>query len=106
MHAWHKVDQHNPEVEGDCNVRAQVVMCNGMQVHPAWQRGGLGRALVERLVAALVADGVNAVNLYAEHNVVRMYEKLGFKQEPAKVQGLSFQRTSTAGAALVASCSA
>lgn len=75
-------------------------------VHPAWQRGGLGRALVERLVAALVADGVNAVNLYAEHNVVRMYEKLGFKQEPAKVQVLSFQRTSTAGAALVASCSA
>ena len=77
-----------------------------MQVHPAWQRGGLGRGLVERLVAALVADGVNAVTLYAEPNVVHMYEKLGFLQDPTMVQGLSFQRTSPAGAALVASCNA
>ncbi|KAK9795520.1 hypothetical protein WJX73_005810 [Symbiochloris irregularis] len=75
-------------------------------VNPLWQRGGLGRGLVERLVAALVEDGVNAVTLYAEPNVVRMYEKLGFLQDPSKVQGLSFQRSSPAGAALVASCKA
>lgn len=76
------------------------------QVNPLWQRSGLGRGLVERLVAALVDDGVNAVTLFAEPNVVRMYEKLGFLQDPSKVQGLSFQRTSPAGAALVASCKA
>ena len=75
-------------------------------MHPAWQKGGLGRGLVERLTAALVSDGVNAVTLYAEPNVVHMYEKLGFLQEPKNVQGLSFQRTSAAGAALVASCTA
>lgn len=77
-----------------------------MQVHPAWQRLGLGRALVERLVAGLAEDGVNAVTLYAERNVVRMYEKLGFLEDPARVQGLSFQRSSAAGTALMASCSA
>ena len=78
--------------------------CTHGQVHPLWQRGGLGRGLMERLTAALVADGVNAVTLFAEPNVVRMYEKLGFLTEPRKVQGLSFQRSSPAGAALVASC--
>lgn len=35
------------------------------QVHPAWQRNGLGRALVERLTASLVEDGIATITLYA-----------------------------------------
>jgi ribosomal protein S18 acetylase RimI-like enzyme len=34
-------------------------------VAPAWQRGGLGRALVERLTASLVEDGIATITLYA-----------------------------------------
>lgn len=34
-------------------------------VAPAWQRGGLGRALVERLTASLVTDGISTITLYA-----------------------------------------
>ena len=34
-------------------------------VAPAWQRGGLGRALVERLTASLVEDGIPTITLYA-----------------------------------------
>lgn len=34
-------------------------------VAPAWQRGGLGRALMERLTASLVNDGIATITLYA-----------------------------------------
>lgn len=36
-----------------------------VSVAPAWQRGGLGRALVERLTASLVEDGIATITLYA-----------------------------------------
>lgn len=36
-----------------------------VSVAPAWQRGGLGRALVERLTASLVHDGIATITLYA-----------------------------------------
>jgi GNAT superfamily N-acetyltransferase len=69
-------------------------------VAPAWQRGGLGRALVERLTARLVAEGVPAVTLFAEPGVVGLYERLGFVKDPAGVKGLAFQPKSRAGQAL------
>lgn len=34
-------------------------------VNPAWQRLGLGRAMVERLTASLVEDGIGVITLYA-----------------------------------------
>ena len=37
-----------------------------MQVDPGWQRGGLGRAAVERLTASLVEEGIQTITLYAE----------------------------------------
>ena len=36
-----------------------------VSVAPAWQRGGLGRALIERLTASLVNDGIATITLYA-----------------------------------------
>eukprot|EP00887_Chlorella_sp_A99_P001673 scaffold8.g1673.t1 len=71
-------------------------------VNPAWQRIGLGRALVERLTASLLADGIACVTLYAEPNVVSMYEKLGFQRAPEGVRGLAFQRQGAVGRQLLA----
>lgn len=36
-----------------------------VSVAPAWQRGGLGRALMERLTASLVQEGISTITLYA-----------------------------------------
>lgn len=71
-------------------------------VSPAWQRGGLGRALVERLTARVVgAEGLPAVTLYAEPGVVGWYERCGFAADPGGAKGMAFQRTSEAGRGLV-----
>lgn len=72
-------------------------------VAPAWQRGGLGRGMVERLTASLVQDGISTITLYAEPNVVGLYEKLGFVQDPQGIKGLAFQSTSRQGKQLAAS---
>lgn len=72
-------------------------------VSPVWQRGGIGRGLVERLTASLVDEGIPVVTLYAEPGVVGLYEKLGFVKDPLAVKGLAFQSKSARGKALVAS---
>uniref|UniRef100_A0A7S3QNU8 N-acetyltransferase domain-containing protein n=1 Tax=Dunaliella tertiolecta TaxID=3047 RepID=A0A7S3QNU8_DUNTE len=61
-------------------------------VAPAWQRTGLGRALIERLTAKLVNDGIPTITLYAEPSVVGLYEKLGFIRDPEGIKGMAFQR--------------
>jgi ribosomal protein S18 acetylase RimI-like enzyme len=71
-------------------------------VAPAWQRIGLGRALVERLTASLVKDEISTITLYAEPGVVGLYEKLGFVKDPDGIKGLAFQAKSKLGKALVA----
>lgn len=71
-------------------------------VHPAWQRVGLGRALMERLLVALCASDLEVISLYAEPVVVRLYEKLGFQKDVQEVKGMAFQKTSTEGRALIA----
>jgi ribosomal protein S18 acetylase RimI-like enzyme len=40
-------------------------------VAPAWQRVGLGRAMMERLTRGLVEDGIPNITLYAEPQVGR-----------------------------------
>lgn len=72
-------------------------------VAPQWQRGGIGRGLVERLTAHLVQQGIPTVTLYAEPGVVGLYEKLGFVKDPMAVKGLAFQSKSERGKELVAS---
>ncbi|KAI7843693.1 hypothetical protein COHA_002592 [Chlorella ohadii] len=67
-----------------------------VSVAPAWQRSGLGRALMERLTASLVHDGIATITLYAEPNVVALYEKLGFVADPDGVRGVAYQRSKLA----------
>jgi GNAT superfamily N-acetyltransferase len=43
--------------------------CRDVAVSPAWQRSGLGRAMIERLTHQLVQDGISTITLYAEPQV-------------------------------------
>lgn len=75
-------------------------------VLPSWQRGGIGRGLVERLTRSIVEEGIPVVTLYAEPGVVGLYEKLGFEVDGGEgvgVKGLAFQSTSARGRGLLAS---
>lgn len=45
------------------------VRCRDVAVSPAWQRSGLGRAMIERLTNQLVQDGISTITLYAEPQV-------------------------------------
>ncbi len=57
-----------------------------VSVLPAWQRAGLGRAMMERLTRRLVEGGIPSITLYAEPNVVGLYEKLGFSLAAQELQ--------------------
>ncbi|KAL3140869.1 hypothetical protein ABBQ32_005406 [Trebouxia sp. C0010 RCD-2024] len=70
-------------------------------VYPAWQRSGLGRGLIERLTARLVAEDITIISLYAEPNVVALYNRLGFVASPEGIQGMAFQKSSKPGRALL-----
>lgn len=61
-------------------------------VNPAYQRLGLGRALIERLTKRLVDEGIPTITLYAEPRVIGLYEKLGYMQDPEGIKGMAFQR--------------
>ncbi len=47
--------------------------------------------MMERLIARLVCDDIATIALFAEPNVVGLYEKLGFIKDPQGVKGLAFQ---------------
>ncbi|KAL6752525.1 acyl-CoA N-acyltransferase [Haematococcus lacustris] len=68
-------------------------------ISPSWQRSGLGRALIERITARLVQDCIPTITLYAEPNVVSLYEKLGFMKDPEGIKGMAFQRSKKEGGA-------
>lgn len=70
-------------------------------VSPAWQRGGVGGGLIERVTRELLSKGVRAVSLYAEPGVVGLYERLGFVTDPGGAKGMAFQKTSVAGGELL-----
>lgn len=59
-------------------------------VFPAWQRIGLGRGLMERVLEKLVADNIPTIALYAERHVVALYEKLGFQCDADGIKGMAF----------------
>jgi aralkylamine N-acetyltransferase len=83
----------------DANLTATIW---DVAVHPAWQRQGAGRGLVERLVASLCAQGVPLICLYAEPNVVLLYEKLGFQKDVKRIKGMGFATKSAAGQQVIA----
>ncbi|KAG6515356.1 serotonin N-acetyltransferase 2, chloroplastic-like [Zingiber officinale] len=61
-------------------------------VDPSLQGTGLGKAVMERLVADLRATGVSNIALYAEPRVVGFYRLLGFAADPDGVRGMVLSR--------------
>ena len=62
-------------------------------VEPSCQGLGLGRAVMERLVADLRGKGVSNIALYAEPRVVGFYRLLGFAMDPDAIRGMAFYRS-------------
>uniref|UniRef100_A0A0D9X3D9 aralkylamine N-acetyltransferase n=1 Tax=Leersia perrieri TaxID=77586 RepID=A0A0D9X3D9_9ORYZ len=62
-------------------------------VEPSCQGLGLGRAVMERLVAGLRAKGVSNIALYAEPRVVGFYRLLGFAMDPDAIRGMALYRS-------------
>ncbi|KAJ8465828.1 hypothetical protein OPV22_028380 [Ensete ventricosum] len=61
-------------------------------VEPSLQGMGLGRAVMERLVAELRHKGVSNIALYAEPRVVGFYRPLGFAADPDGIKGMVYSR--------------
>ncbi|WOK92962.1 hypothetical protein Cni_G01654 [Canna indica] len=61
-------------------------------VEPSLQGIGLGKAVMERLVADLRAKGVSNIALYAEPRVVGFYRPLGFAADPDGIKGMVYSR--------------
>ena len=57
---------------------------------------------MERLTSFLVQADIQTVCLYAEPNVVALYEKLGFVKDPYGVKGMAFRSDSKPGRAVLA----
>jgi len=57
-------------------------------VDPAFQRQGLGKALVEHTVATLRRRDISNVTLFADGQVVDFYRNLGFVADPAGIKGM------------------
>lgn len=63
-------------------------------VSPVWQRHGIGRGMVERLVERMLDEDICNVALYAEKKVLGLYEDLGFKQDPNGQRAMSWRADS------------
>ncbi|KQJ94756.1 serotonin N-acetyltransferase 2, chloroplastic [Brachypodium distachyon] len=62
-------------------------------VEPSCQGLGLGRAVMERLVAGLRLKGVGNIVLYAEPRVVGFYRPLGFAMDPDGIRGMAYYKS-------------
>ena len=61
-------------------------------VDPAYQGMGLGKVLMERLMADLVKMGISNIALYAEPTVVGFYQPLGFIADPGGIRAMAYSR--------------
>lgn len=61
-------------------------------VDPSFQGIGLGKAVMERLVTALLEKGITNIALYSEPRVLGFYRPLGFVADPDGIRGMVFSR--------------
>ncbi|KAK3234369.1 hypothetical protein CYMTET_55377 [Cymbomonas tetramitiformis] len=59
-------------------------------VDPAYQGQGLGKALVEQMVRALLRRDIGNITLFADAKVVEFYRQLGFEADPEGIKGMFF----------------
>uniref|UniRef100_A0A7S0WSM0 N-acetyltransferase domain-containing protein n=1 Tax=Pyramimonas obovata TaxID=1411642 RepID=A0A7S0WSM0_9CHLO len=59
-------------------------------VDPGYQGQGLGKALVEQMVRALLRREIGNITLFADAKVVDFYKQLGFEADPEGIKGMFF----------------
>lgn len=57
-------------------------------VDPLYQGQGLGKALVEQMVRALLRRNIGNITLFADSQVVDFYKNLGFEADPEGIKGM------------------
>ncbi|KAL5991370.1 putative acetyltransferase tap2 [Asimina triloba] len=57
-------------------------------VDPDYQGQGLGKALVEQLIRALLQRDIGNIALFADNKVVDFYRNLGFEADPEGIKGM------------------
>lgn len=61
-------------------------------VDPSYQGIGLGKAVMERVIAELKEKGIMNIALYAEPRVISFYRPLGFTPDPDGITGMVYSR--------------
>ncbi|KAJ4791859.1 hypothetical protein LUZ62_043105 [Rhynchospora pubera] len=61
-------------------------------VDPSYQGIGLGKAVMERVIADLREKGIVNIALYAEPRVISFYRPLGFIPDPDGIKGMVYSR--------------
>ncbi|KAG9443311.1 hypothetical protein H6P81_014651 [Aristolochia fimbriata] len=57
-------------------------------VDPLYQGQGLGKALIEQLIRALLQRDIGNITLFADSKVVDFYRNLGFETDPEGIKGM------------------
>eukprot|EP00850_Spirogloea_muscicola_P001846 SM000007S20806 [mRNA] locus=s7:355417:356938:+ [translate_table: standard] len=57
-------------------------------IDPLYQGQGLGKALVEQMVRALLRRDIGNITLFADAKVVDFYKALGFEPDPEGIKGM------------------
>ncbi|XP_076893857.1 histone acetyltransferase TAP1-like [Bidens hawaiensis] len=57
-------------------------------VDPSYQGQGLGKALIEKLISALLQRDIGNISLFADSKVVEFYRNLGFEADPEGIKGM------------------
>ncbi|CAN6575940.1 unnamed protein product [Malus baccata var. baccata] len=57
-------------------------------VDPGYQGQGLGKALVEKIIRALLQRDIGNISLFADSQVVEFYQNLGFEPDPDGIKGM------------------
>ncbi|KAM1749296.1 histone acetyltransferase TAP1-like isoform X6 [Malus sylvestris] len=57
-------------------------------VDPSYQGQGLGKALVEKIIRALLQRDIGNISLFADSQVVEFYQNLGFEPDPEGIKGM------------------
>ncbi|WJZ92373.1 hypothetical protein VitviT2T_011375 [Vitis vinifera] len=57
-------------------------------VDPSYQGQGLGKALVEKTIRALLQRDIGNITLFADSQVVEFYRNLGFEPDPEGIKGM------------------
>jgi len=57
-------------------------------VHPSCQGRGMGKALMDKVVAELRAADISNITLFADPHVLDFYRRLGFMADPEGIKGM------------------